>query len=117
LAVVRDVTSGREAHRQLPNLNQTLRLKPLAELEAQYYIRMNLTDRPGVLSQISRVLGEHDISIASFLQKDKDSSVGTAEVVVITHPAREAAVQQALDLIRALDVVAVVNNLIRIEPA
>lgn len=117
LAVVRDMTSGREAHRQPPSLDQALRLKPLAELEAQYYMRMNLTDQPGVLSKIASVLGEYDISIASFLQKDKDFVVGTAEVVIITHPSKESAVQKALGLIRGLDVVAVVNNLIRIEPA
>ena len=84
-------------------------------METRYYFRLNVPDRAGVLSQITRVLGDEDISIASIIQKDADALTGTAEIVITTHPAREAAVQRSLALLEGLDVVKEVSNMIRLE--
>ncbi len=92
-----------------------LPVKAMADVETRYYFRLNVPDRAGVLSQITRVLGDLDISIASIIQKDADAAAGTAEIVITTHPAREAAVQRSLALLDGLDVVKVVNNMIRLE--
>jgi homoserine dehydrogenase len=74
-----------------------------------------VADRPGVLAQIARILGDGQISIASVLQKDANQTQQTAEIVITTHPAQEASVQASLRLIAGLEDVKAVNNLLRIE--
>jgi homoserine dehydrogenase len=90
-------------------------IRPMSELETRYYLRISIADRPGVLAQIARVLGEHEISIASAIQKLTDPVTATAEIVIITHAAREAAMQLALDDLTRLAVVSEVSNFIRVE--
>ncbi len=85
------------------------------DLQCQYFLRLNIADRPGVLAQIARILGEQNISIASVLQKDADPEAQTAEIVITTHPARELWVQKALELAANLEVVQEINSLLRIE--
>ncbi len=92
-----------------------LHIKPMDEIETRYYIRMGITDRSGVLAQIARVLGDHSISIASVIQKETDVSSKTAEIVIMTHPAKEKAVQSALKEIIKLEVCTEINNLVRVE--
>jgi homoserine dehydrogenase len=92
-------------------------IKPMAEIETRYYLRMNVTDRPGVLAQISKILGDHLISISSVIQKETDSVPQTAEIVIMTHPAQEKAMQQALSKLARLDVVGEISNFIRVETA
>jgi homoserine dehydrogenase len=96
-------------------LNQPGRIRPIDDLETKYYIRLKAADRPGVLAQVAKILGDGNISIASVLQKDADPVEQTAEVVITTHPAQEASVQQALRLVEGLEVVRQVSNLLRIE--
>jgi homoserine dehydrogenase len=90
-------------------------VKPMAEIETQYYMRLNAADKPGVLAQIARVLGDNDISIASAIQPESDEATQTAEIVIMTHPAREAAMQQALAALAELAVVNEISNFIRVE--
>jgi homoserine dehydrogenase len=96
-------------------LSQPGRIRPIDDLETKYYIRLKAADQPGVLAQVAKILGDGNISIASVLQKDADPMEQTAEVVITTHPAREASVQQALRLVEGLEVVRQVSNLLRIE--
>ncbi len=90
-------------------------IKPMAEIETRYYLRMNVADRPGVLAQMSKVLGDHQISISSVIQKEADSLAQTAELVIMTHPAQEKAMQPALEELKQLTVVKQINNFIRVE--
>ncbi len=90
-------------------------LRSMDELECQYFLRLNIADRPGVLAQIARILGDQNISIASVLQKDANPEAQTAEIVITTHPARELWVQKALKLAEDLEVVQEINSLLRIE--
>ena len=92
-----------------------LAVAPMSRLVTRYYIRLRVADRPGVLAQIGRVLGDLDVSIASVIQKDSNPGSRTAELVVTTHPAREEAVQESLGLMRELQVVERVDNLVRVE--
>ena len=91
------------------------RIQSIAELECKYYLRLNVTDGPGVLAQIAQILGQQRISIAAVLQKDTDPVAQTAEIVITTHPARESSVQQSLQLLAGLEVVREISNLLRIE--
>jgi len=92
-----------------------LRISPIEELKTQYYVRLTVADRAGVLAQIAGVLGDLGISIASVIQKNADAAAQTAEMVVMTHPAQEAAMQEALRQMDGLEVVTEVGNLIRVE--
>jgi len=90
------------------------RIKSIEELAAKYYFRFSVEDRPGVLSKISGILGDHMISIKSVHQKGRDL-VGAVPIVMITHGAREASVKKALSEIDQLDMVKDKTVLIRIE--
>lgn len=90
-------------------------LKPISEVETRYYLRMTIADRPGVLAQITRTLGDHLISIASVIQKEADKRAQTAEIVIMSHPAKEAAMQQALREMAELEVVREISSVIRVE--
>lgn len=90
-------------------------IKPMSEVETRYYFRMNVADRPGVLAQISKILGDNLISISSVIQKESDPLAQTAEIVIMTHPAKEQAVQEALKETERLPVVKKINNFVRVE--
>ena len=90
-------------------------VRSIDDLECQYFLRLNIADRPGVLAQIARILGDQNISIASVLQKDANPEAQTAEIVITTHPARELWVQRALQQAEGLEVVQEINSLLRIE--
>jgi homoserine dehydrogenase len=84
------------------------------EIVTHYYFRFAALDRPGVLSKISGVLGNHDISIQSVQQKGRKTD-GSVPVVMVSHLAKEVDVQKALAEIYNLDVVSDKPVLIRIE--
>ena len=90
-------------------------IKPISEIETRYYLRMSVADRPGVLAQIAKILGDLSISISSVIQKEADAQTQTAEIVIMTHPAREQAMQQALTEMKEIPVVKEICNFIRVE--
>jgi homoserine dehydrogenase len=104
-------TGSRSSWRMQPEA----KVKPMAEVETRYYLRMIIADRAGVLAQISKALGDNRISIASVIQKETDSSARTAEVVLMTHRAQEKSMQQALAQIEQLPVVRRIGSFIRVE--
>ncbi len=87
---------------------------PMKELHTRYYLRFEAKDHPGVLSKISGILGENNISIKSVHQKGRQSN-GKVPVVMITHMAKEEWVQAALTQISATDSVVGNSIVIRIE--
>jgi homoserine dehydrogenase len=89
-------------------------IKPMDELVINYYFRFSAVDRPGVLSKISGILGSHDISIASVIQKGRQVR-GSVPLVMMTHEARERDVRLALAEIGKLRVVTAPTRLIRVE--
>lgn len=93
----------------------TCRILPMSEIETRYYLRLTVTDRPGVLAEVSRVIGNRGISIASVIQKEADGEAQSAEIVIMTHTAREQAMQSALHELEQLDVVRETGNFIRVE--
>jgi homoserine dehydrogenase len=95
LAIARNVYSGVNNVPGL-RLNQRVTVKPMSELKTRYYLRLNAPDRPGVLSQISRVLGDNSISIASVIQKESDLAAQTAIIVIMTYPAKEKGCKRLL---------------------
>jgi len=93
-----------------------IHLLSMDDVETHYYFRFSVVDRPGVLSRISGILGEHNISISSVIQKGRKRD-GAVPIVMTTHRARELDVQTALAKINRLDIVSEDTVLIRIEDA
>jgi len=120
-AVIADIVSAARdiglgvSSRARWSLEPGKRVKPMSELETRYYLRLNVTDQAGVLAQISKILGDNLISISSVIQKWADSATQTAELVIMTHPAKEAAVQKALAKLEHLAVVKEISNFVRVE--
>ena len=114
LAIARNIYHGVSNVLGL-RLDQRITAKPMSELKTRYYLRLNAPDRPGVLAQISKVLGDNSISISSVIQKESDLAAQTAIIVIMTYPAEEKGVQKALKQLKQLPVVNEVSNFIRVE--
>ncbi|MFC1942450.1 homoserine dehydrogenase [Chloroflexota bacterium] len=120
-AVIADVVSSARkivlgiGSKSLHNMTSGKNIKPMSDIETQYYIRLNAADRTGVLAQIARVFGDNTIGISSAIQPESDSVAQTAEIVIMTHPAQERAMQQALGKLEQLEVVKEISNFIRVE--
>jgi homoserine dehydrogenase len=89
-------------------------LKRIEEVVMPYYMRFSALDRPGVLSKISGILGKHDISIISVIQKGRRIK-GSVPIVMMTHEAKEKNVHQALREINRLGVILGRTVFIRVE--
>ncbi|WP_456393871.1 homoserine dehydrogenase [Nitratifractor sp.] len=95
-------------------LESGLRLLAPEEIETQYYLKLKVLDRPGVLSAVSRVLGEHGISIESLLQKPSRLA-DRVRLLLTTHRCKESEMRAAMEDLRSLDVVDEKITMIRIE--
>lgn len=118
LRITREIQNGNHGNNTLvsnANGNQNITIAPMDDLSVRYYLRLTVLDRSGVLAQIASVFGDAEISIASVLQKDSDNERGVADLVIMTHPSREASMQLAAKQLRKLDVVASLENLIRVQ--
>ena len=90
-------------------------VRPFEETTTRVYYRLEVEDRSGVLAEITRVFGENDISIDSINQKSIDAEGASAELVILTHPAREAVQVNARDQVAALDCVRGVRAFLRVQ--
>jgi len=100
------------AHERSPG--KDVRIQPMESLVSPYYFRFSALDRPGVLSKIAGILGEHDISIASVIQKGREVDRGVP-IVMLTHEARESDVQKALSSLDKLEILTDRTIMIRVE--
>jgi len=114
LAIARNIFRGVNNIPEL-RLNRRVTAKPMSELKTRYYLRLDAPDRPGVLSQISKVLGDNSISISSVIQKESDLAAQTAIIVIMTYPAKEKGMQKALKQLKQLPEVNEVGNFVRVE--
>lgn len=90
------------------------KIKKMEDVESMYYFRFSALDKPGVLSKISGILGNYNISIASVIQKGRRIG-GSVPLVVLTHRARERDVLNAIREIDNLPVVSDRTLFIRVE--
>jgi homoserine dehydrogenase len=97
-----------------PSAPGGLAIRPMEAIRSAYYLRVMVADRPGVLAQIAGILGQHDISILSLLQKGRDAAEAVP-IVMMTHEARERDMRAALAAIDRLPVVATRTTMIRVE--
>ena len=76
---------------------------PMAEVRTSFYLRLRACDRPGVLADITRILGQHSISIEAILQREPDPERGEATIIMLTHEVREGDMQAAIAELEALE--------------
>ncbi len=88
-------------------------LLPMNQLTSRYYLRLSARDEPGVLAQVTQVLGDERISIASFLQHGVAQD-GSVPLVITTHLAQEGAVQRAVSRIDRLEPITAATVMLRI---
>ena len=88
------------------------RVRGMEDVDTQYYVALDVTDRPGVLAQVAAVFAEHDVSIRSVLQRGKGEE---AQLVLVTHLAREGAMRRVLDGLEQLPVVSNLASVMRVE--
>jgi len=116
--IARDIlkgSAGRVPPRVLDeNFIEDIILMPFKQIRTNYYFRFSVLDRPGVLSRISGILGENNISISTVMQKGRKQA-GAVPIVMTTHKSCEEDVQKALEEIDRLDIVMGKTVLIRIE--
>ena len=92
---------------------EKLDVRDISTLESEYYIRLDVADKTGVLAAVATVFGHHGVSIGSVIQKRAEG--GSAQIVYVTHTACEADVRTALAEIEALEVVNGIASVIRVE--
>jgi homoserine dehydrogenase len=114
--IARRLAAGQTAVPQdLPVLGRKpLILKPIEEVTSAYYLYVSALDQPAVLAQVAGILGKHEISIASVIQKVRQHAKAVP-VVMMTHEAQEGSMQKALQEIDALRVIVAPTRMIRVE--
>ena len=117
-AVVADLIAvGTSVGRSSQAVRRSVTVRPMVLLQTRYFLRLLTIDRPGVMAAIATVLGDRGISLASVVQKESvvlGDDVPGAEIVLTTHTASEAAVQEAIAILREMPVVRSVGSLLRV---
>lgn len=86
-----------------PDAISELPVLPMSEVETAYYLRMRALDRPGVLADVARILGDRGISIEAVVQKEPEADEGWVPLIMLTHRVREGDMMAALEAIAALE--------------
>ena len=89
----------------------TVPIRPIDDATSEYYLNLEVADKPGVLAAVAGVFGRHDVSIRTMEQEGLGDE---ARLIFITHTAREADVQATLRDLRELDVVDRIVSLMRV---
>ncbi len=92
---------------------QAIKIQSIKNLKTAYYFRFMAVDKPGVLSKISGILGERNISISSVIQKGRDAD-GAVPIVMLTHEAYEQDATEALARLDKLDILKGRTMMIRV---
>jgi homoserine dehydrogenase len=86
-------------------------IRPIDDIESQFYVTLDALDRPGVLATIAGVFGQHKVSIQSMQQKGQGHE---ARLIFVTHLAREADLRATMHDVRDLDMVKHAGSVLRV---
>ncbi|MEX0831976.1 MAG: homoserine dehydrogenase [Nitriliruptoraceae bacterium] len=92
--------------------HRALAIRPMEALSTQYYVLLNVDDRPGVLAAVADTFGTHGVSIAQVWQEGSDDA---AQLVLITHRSRESDLQATVEALAAVPSVRRVASVLRVE--
>ena len=120
-AVVSDIVSIVRSNVNTENENPVVKnnlwkreIDDISTIESKYYVRATVLDEPGVLSQITALLGKNNVSLRSVIQKG-DEEDGFVTIVLVTHKTYEKQFMSAMKEIKQLRGVKEIDNIIRIE--
>ena len=85
------------------------------DVETAYYLRLLATDKPGVLSDVTRILGDAGISIEAILQKEPAAGAAEVPIIMLTHTVRERQMNAAIGQIESLGSIHGAVTRIRLE--
>tara|TARA_B100000959_G_scaffold82743_1_gene88156 strand:+ start:1018 stop:2331 length:1314 start_codon:yes stop_codon:yes gene_type:complete len=88
-------------HDALSDIN----ILPIEEIETAYYLRMHAIDRPGVVADITKILGDSKISIEAILQKEPVGNASCIPVIFLTQCIKEKEMNTAIIKIEKLDAI------------
>lgn len=121
-AVVADIVSilrsNVDTENRLPVEKNNLWHKEIGEINditSRYYIRTTVTDRPGVLGEITAIFGRHGVSLRSVIQRGRIKNEEEVGLVLVTHYTKEEQLQGAINEVKDMESVKEINNMIRIE--
>ena len=90
-------------------------LMPPGDAISEFYIRLGVLDKPGVLARVTAIFRDHKISISSVVQPEGQGGAGAVPLIIMTHACKEAALQKALRRIARLPEVKSPPVLLRVE--
>ncbi|SHI26497.1 homoserine dehydrogenase [Pollutimonas bauzanensis] len=96
-----------------PDAMDDIAILPIAEVQSSYYLRLRVEDRPGVLADLARILSDSGISIGSMFQEPHGAT--EADIIFLSHSAREGDVDAALERIQGLPFVRSEVTRLRVE--
>ena len=88
-----------------PNELSDTYILPMEEVETAYYLRMQAIDRPGVLAEVTAILGDLGISIEAILQKEPEEGASHVPIIFLTQRVQEKNMNEAIEKIKNLDVI------------
>ncbi|WP_422126885.1 homoserine dehydrogenase [Thioalkalivibrio sulfidiphilus] len=88
---------------------------PMDEVQTAFYLRLRVQDKPGVLADITRILGDQHISLEAVLQRETDEDAAEASIILLTHKVREGNMSKAISAIQQLETVIAPVIRIRLE--
>jgi len=98
-----------------PDQLKPLAVLPIEEIHSAYYLRMRVVDKPGVLADVTRILGDSAISIDAMMQKEPQEGEAEADIVILTHITKEKTVNVAIAKIENLAAIAGQLTKLRME--
>ncbi|RMD04313.1 homoserine dehydrogenase [Clostridium autoethanogenum] len=121
-AVVSDIIAILRSNVDIENFNSVVKnnlwhreIKNIKDCASKFYIRLSVMDQSGVLGEITTILGKHNVSLRSVMQKGREESKDKVTIVLITHKIEEAEINSAIKEIVDLKSVMQIDNIIRIE--
>jgi len=85
-----------------PDALVDLPILPMKDVRTSYYLRLHAQDRPGVLADVTRILGDLAISIEAILQKEGAEGENVVPIIILTHPVVERSMDTAIERIEGL---------------
>jgi len=98
-----------------PNAMTDIEILPMSEITTSYYLRMNVSDQPGVLADLTRILADATISIDAMMQKEPADGETRTDIIFLTHQTQEKNVMAAIAKIEGLATVCGNVTKIRLE--
>jgi homoserine dehydrogenase len=78
---------------------------PIDQVVTSFYVRLRVSDEPGVLAKVTALLAERNISIDALLQRESGDDAAQRDVIILTHDTAEGQMREALAAIQALPTV------------